>query len=236
MPRARRLASTVVVAALAVTGLSACNQAPDVVAYFGDTKAVTEDQVQRVYADARAKFKPVPGQAQTLPLTRQNVADKLIGVDVLREVAKQRGVTGTPIPPETFVPSVGLPADAEYTKLFTEFQGLFNAIGQKAQPIQPTEADLRSVYDRLKANDVPLDANSFQEFAGSLGQQNASLLTGGFTVKQDLKADVEKLRLKVNPRYPSEFSLVDTQNRTGWVPLVAVPLGSDASAPVTDVS
>jgi hypothetical protein len=40
----------------------------------------------------------------------------------------------------------------------------------------------------------------------------------------------------VNPRYPAEFSLVDAQNDTGWVALIAVPLGKDTSAPVADLS
>jgi hypothetical protein len=236
MPRARRLASTVVVAALAVTGLAACNRAPSVAAYFGNAKAVTEDQVQSVYDNAQAKFTAVAGGPAKLPLTRQNVVDKLLGVDVLREIAKQRGVTGTAIPADTFVQSVGLPADAEYTKIYTEFQGLLNAIGQKATAVQPTEADLRDVYDRLKTSGVQLDVTSFQQFVSSLTQQNAQLLAGGFTVRQDLRADVDKLHVQVNPRYPAEFSLVDAQNDTGWVALIAVPLGKDTSAPVADLS
>ncbi|MBG0563216.1 hypothetical protein [Actinoplanes aureus] len=52
MLRARRLASAVVVASLAVGGLSACRSEPTVAAYLGDTGRVSEERVQAIWDEA----------------------------------------------------------------------------------------------------------------------------------------------------------------------------------------
>jgi hypothetical protein len=234
MPRARRLASTVVVAALAVTGLAACNRAPSVAAYIGNAKAVTEDQVQRVYNDAQAKFTAVAGGTKTLPVTRQEIVDELLGVDVLREIAKQRGVPATAIPADTFVKYLGLPADAEYTKLYTELQGLVDAIGQRTTAVQPTEADLRDIYNRLKGAGAQ---NTYEQFTAGLSAAARQQIAKPLGLRNDLRAESANLHITVNPRYTTPtvpvFIIVDGNG--ALLALVDVALGGSASAPVTDL-
>ena len=52
MQRARRLATAVVAASLAVGGLSACRSEPTVAAYLGGTETVSEQEVQEIWDDA----------------------------------------------------------------------------------------------------------------------------------------------------------------------------------------
>jgi hypothetical protein len=233
MPRARRLASTAVVAALAVTGLAACNRAPSVAAYIGNAKAVTEDQVQGVYDNAQAKF--VSDGKTTLPVTRQEIVDELLGLDVMREIAKQRGVPATAIPADTFVKYLGLPADAEYTKLYTELQGLVDAIGQQATAVQPTEADLRDIYNRLKAAGAQ---DTYEQFTAGLTAAARQQIAKPLGLRDDLRAETAKLHITVNPRYttPTVPIFVIEDPNGGLLALVDVAIGSgSASAPVTDL-
>ncbi|GGN27555.1 hypothetical protein FHR83_005230 [Actinoplanes campanulatus] len=70
MLRARRLASTVVAASLAVGGLSACDSEPSVAAYLGDAGQVSEQEVQRIWDDTHADL-AAQAQAEADEATRQ---------------------------------------------------------------------------------------------------------------------------------------------------------------------
>jgi hypothetical protein len=237
MQRARRLASVAVVAFLAVSGLSACRAAPGVAAYVGSAK-ITEDRVDRIFDDAKTRaVAPAAGQPAT-GLARQDIVSTLVGLDVLRSYAKEKSLTAAALPTADVAKSLSLQADAAYVPIFTEFEGLLQAISAKAAPAQLTEADVRDVYQRLVAGGALKDKQPFEQFAGSLAQQDQQVLQQRIALRNELQPAAAKLDIDVNPRYSSGITLLSASGATGnSVPLVIVQLGdADNTVPVTDAA
>src|SRR5690242_8237679 len=101
MQRARRFASMAVVTSLALAGLTACRSGPAVAAYVGDTR-ITEDRVEQIWADARAVVAASPPvvdpatgaeRKATLPITRADVVEVLVGRELLDRVAAEQNMT-----------------------------------------------------------------------------------------------------------------------------------------------
>src|SRR3982751_447341 len=91
----RRLAPVAVAATVAVAGLAGCRSAPSVAAYVGQDR-ISEDRVSAVYDEAQDNaVTPAGGQQAPPAIKRQDVVDTLVGLEVLREVARQRGVSPT---------------------------------------------------------------------------------------------------------------------------------------------
>jgi len=234
MQRARRLASVAVVAALAVTALSACRSDPEVAAYVG-AQRITEDRVSQVLADAKSK---VAGTAQAAPITRQDVLTTLVGLDVMQEIAKQRNLSPTTVPVDQVAQSLGLRADSTYVALFTEYRGLLSAISTGAKPATPTQADLRDVYNKLTAAGGNPQNQTFQQFTTGISAQDQQTLQQNIGLRNDLEAQIAKLKTVINPRYTApELPLVSLQDAQGkQVPLVTLSFVPGRPAPiVTDL-
>lgn len=257
MQRARRLASTAVIAALAVAGLGACRAEPGVAAYVGNDR-ITEERVNAVYDDARAKLdgaveqlrrqqgadpsasqQPVP-ETVDMPIKRTDVVTTLVGRDVLKALAAERKVQATPLSPDELVQSIGLPADTLYAAAFGEFRGYLDALAQTVKPAQVTEADLRDVFNRLsRAGGLPPGA-TFQSFSADLGPEDRQTLAQNIGLRNELFTHVQKLDATINPRYgTAELALVSFRSQQGQpVPLVVLPFdaASGETGPVRDVS
>ena len=232
MSRARRLASTVVVAALAVTGLAACNQAPDVAVYFGDKKAVTESEVQRVWDDASAKLT----DNSAMPITRQDIVSVEIFVQALRRVGQQQSLTPAAVPTTSLGPQLKMETDATFVKLVAEFQGWLNALERSATapsaaaaPI--AEADLRDIYTRIKAAGYQETFEKFATMSDQLAQQG---LGSAIKLRNDLRTQIDAMHIKINPRYTAPALPLAAYPNT-QVTIVDVPFGTGAVAPVIDL-
>jgi hypothetical protein len=233
MQRARRLASVAALAALAVTGLSACRSAPDVAAYVGSAK-ITEARVSHVFDDAKAK---VAAGAQAAPIARQDVVDTLVGLDVMQVIAKEKGVSPAAVPADQVAQSLGLRADAEYVALYSQYRGLLAAVSKDVQPATPSTADLRDVYKRLTAAGGNPDGQTFQQFQSNISAQDQQTLQQNIGLRNALAPQVEKLDTVVNPGYTTpQLPLVSLQDAQGKeVPLVVLPLVPAANqVPVVD--
>jgi hypothetical protein len=243
MQRARRLATAAVVASLAVTGLSACRSEPTVAAYVGQDVRITEARVQRVWNEAQAAVTATPaqdGKPAQLRITRSDVVRTLLAVPILDEVAKRQSVTLPPqIDSSEAVATTGVPAKAEFTQLYAHADTLVKLLRQQAQNApEPTEADLRSVYDALVAAGEA-QPGSFDSFKSSLPPQNAALLRSSTAVRNEITQVADPMDIRVNPRYqPLAISVLDLQTQTGATkPLITAPLGANQdSAPVSDAS
>lgn len=257
MQRARRLASTAVVAVLAVSGLSACRANPSV-AVYGGGDPISEARVDAIYADAQRKLTAANEQVRAqqnpaadpsaapaspeakLTIKRRDIVEALLGERVLGAYAAKKNVKPQEIALAQVAQVVGLPENAEYVALYTRYRSLLSALSAAAKPAKATPADLRQIYDRLDAagsfKEQPVD---FAKFAASLGEQDQATLAQTLGLREELKADVGKLHLKVNPRYGiQELSLLPVPSKTqGSTSLVGVPLAAnDDAAAVTDVS
>lgn len=247
MQRARRLASAAVVATLAVSGLSACRSAPDVAVYFGSAQEITVAEVQRIFNDAKSKLStaqaaaPDPSGAPpaAVPLTGTDVVSTLVSHDVAMRVARQRSVTlPAELPLAEVAQSIGLPADAEYVKLYAESRLLFNLLLQKATPATTGDAELQKVFEVFQATGAMQPGLTFEQFKGSVSPQAIETLGRAETVKTDVQAQLDQLKVRVNPRYEPAEVAVYSEPGPDQKPLnlVAVPLADTDSSPVIDAA
>jgi hypothetical protein len=251
MQRARRLASTAVVAVVAVIGLSACRSAPGVAAYVGST-TISEARVQRIVDDAATKLdksldalraqrkanpdssqQPIPDVVQ-LRLTPANVLQALVGVQVLRGIAQDRKVQATAASADSLAESFGLPADAEYIGVLSEYQGYLQALLTSAKPAELTEDQRHQVWERLRSAGNPGDGTmSYEQFVQEvLTSQNLEILQRSYGLRADLLAIAEKADITINPRYGAqELPLLPVPtSQGGSVSLVSLPFGATAGA------
>jgi parvulin-like peptidyl-prolyl isomerase len=241
MQRARRLVSVAVLASVAVAGLSACRSEPSVAAYVGDTK-VTEARVEAVFDEASKQAAAGGEQAGQPPapvITRTDVVRALLGAAVLERVAREKKVTlPADISIGEYAQSLRLPETAEYVRLFAQVDTYVRLLreGVKNAP-EPSDDDLREVFEVLVANAQVNASGTFEEFKSSLPPQNKQLVQTAAEVRNQIAEVAEPMDIKVNPRYqPAGIPVLQFQTAEGQVqPLLTVPLGDDATNPVTDV-
>ncbi|WP_250001145.1 hypothetical protein [Actinoplanes sp. M2I2] len=255
MQHARRLASIAVVASLTVGGLSACRSEPSVAAYIGDKTRVTETRVQEVWDDAAAAVRSTaaeqppasaapgaPAAPTGMPITRTDIVRTLVSNDVLTQVARRESVTlPADLPLGDYATQLRLPQQAEYVRLYAESDALLRALRTKAQAGagEPTEADLREVFDVLvSAQEVPA-GTTFEQFQTQLPAENLALVKTAAAVRKEVVETTQAMKITVNPRYqPLGIPVLEFQTQNGALqPLVTVPLGeTTGNNPVLDVS
>ena len=251
MQRARRLVSVAVAACLTVGGLSACNQEPDVAIYRSAGPKTTIAEVQRIYDDARTKLVAQQASAgQTgasdaalapveVPITGPDVVDAIVSREVANRLAQANNVTlDSPLPLAEVGQSLGLPADAEYVRLYAESRLLFAKLlaDEDLKPVQATDADVRHVFDIFAATGAMKPGLTYQEFRSSVSDQAIQTLGRAIAIKQQTQTQVDQLGLRVNPRYGSSEIAVYTEAGPDNKPLalVSVPLTEADSSPVLD--
>ncbi len=257
MQRARRLASTAVVAVLAVTGLSACRAEPGVAAYVSGS-TISEKSVKEIWLDAKGKLdkgvtelraerernpdpaqQPIP-EVVELKLTQGDVLEAMLGVRLLKDITAERKVQPAgAVDPAQMAAQYGLPADTKYIGLLAEYQGYLNSLVATAKPAELTEAQNRDVYERLTTANGAENPISFEEFKRQvLTPENTAILQRTYGLRADLESSTDKANITVNPRYgPGELPLLPLPTEQGGsVSLVSLPFDTDASSPVADRS
>ena len=252
MQRARRLASIAVVAVTAVAGLSACRTEPDVAAYIGKS-TITGDRVDAVYADAQRKLDAAVHQARAqqsaapdpsappippdvkLAITRGDVLTALIGADLLGRIAKASNVKPAEVQAAQVAQQLQLPADAEYVGLYVQYRGYLSALINTAPVGKPTNADMQSLYDRLKAGGaLGAEPISYKQFAAGLSAQETDAVSRSVGLRDKLAAEIKKENVSVNPRFGvEELPLLPVVLQTGKsINAIGVPLSSGGAAVV----
>jgi uncharacterized protein YneF (UPF0154 family) len=252
MQRARRLASTAVVAALAVSGLSACGRAqPDVAAYLGGGQKITEAQVEKVYDQAHDDLTASRGKIQQqattgasadpaapveVPFKQQDVLNALLTIDVLEQSAAAKGVQPAAEPTvEQIAQGSSYSPTWEYTKLYARTFQLRAALLPKVTPAELTDAELRPVYERLTAGGAG-DATPYEQFKTQLSDQNKQALQQSIGLRNEVAKIIADDQIKVNPRFGEQkLVLLSAQAGNKDVPLVEVSFASETPF-VTDVS
>ncbi|MEU7907872.1 hypothetical protein [Actinoplanes sp. NPDC049118] len=245
MQRARRLASTAVVAALALGGLSACRAEPDVAAYIGSLGTITAAEVTQVFDQAEneltvsrdlvqqnqagASAEPVP--PVQVPFKQQDVLNSMLTVDILGQVAAAHNVKPAAEPTvDQVAKATSYSPTWEYTDLYTRAYQLRSALLPAVAPAELTDADLRVVYDRLSAA-APDQVTSFEQFKTELSEENKKALQQSLGLRDEVEKVVAAENVTTNPRYgPQELVLLSAQTGDAPLPLVSVSLGgTDAS-------
>jgi hypothetical protein len=250
MFHARRLASAVAVAAVALTGLSACRSAPDVAAYLSGGNISTA-QVQRIYDDAKNKAgtaatpKPAATADPTatpaaFPLTQSAILDTMISHDVLARVAQKHSVALPDIAQALpqYAQLLHLPATAQYVRMYVEVDAYQYVLNQAGTGGNPTPAELQEVFAKLKANQLVDPATTQAQFLSGLTADAKKTLGSAIATRNEVRADLAGQHVRLNPRFASFEVPVYTQRdqTTGAaVVLVGQPVGNpSAQVPVTD--
>jgi hypothetical protein len=235
MPTARRLVSTVVVAALAGAGLVACDRAPDVAVYFGSAKGVTEAEVQRVWDDTWSKTKADDtGKKPTMP-TRQDIVNFEVYVAALKELGRSQGwAPTTQVSSADVATQIQTTPDAAFVQLVGEARTWLNAASERQpETADISPADLQKIYDTIKAAGYQ---GTFQQFSTQDAEALRQTGTGRILpVRNDLQQVVDNWHLKFNPRYAPPKLVLQNFPQTS-VPVVEVTFGTAEQGPVTDLS
>lgn len=245
----RRLASIAVLATVGVSVLAGCRADPDIAAYVGD-RTYTEARITQIYDNARttllaavreqaAQRTTPPGESPSpapdtveMPITRQEIVIALVGRDMLKAVAEEKNIKPVDIPVEQIQQQLRLPAEVEYMQLWREHEGYRVGLLQGLRR-EPSEADLRDIYDRLLAANLVQPGTPFSDFRSNLPDQSRQVVAGMVAVRDEVVAKVRDGDVVVNPRYtPTEIVLL-TYNDASQVsrPLVTVPLESQPGEP-----
>lgn len=252
MPR-RRLAVVAVLGVLAAAGLAACRADPAVAAYVGDTEhtmaevdeiyeqlrdALAEDAEERrrqTVAELERNGEEVPEELREpavaeVPVTRADIVQTLILGDLTEALATELEVEIQPVTAADIATAEQVPADTRYAETRAEMATYLLSWSGEAELLEPTEEDLRGIYDRAAAAGMPLAAEPFDVVAPELDTDRVRQALG---VRADLVAAVQRYEVTVNPRFqPLEYPLLRFQ---GGIPALTVPLDSTTSDVVRDV-
>jgi hypothetical protein len=238
-----RVAVLVLVAAF---GLAGCRSDPSVAAYVGSTR-YSDDRVRGIadeahrklqeYVDAQQSASGASSQAVERPVTDQEVIDALVGRDVLKALAGEKKLTPLDVDPNQIAQQEQVPPDSEYVRLVAERDSYRLAILQKAKSVEPSEDDLREVYDNLVKASSGAYTGSYAQFKSSLAEQDTELIGRSAAVGREVTAEAGNLDVRVNPRFgTASLSLVQISDQQGGVhSLLNVPL-TEQETGVKDLS
>ncbi|MER7168854.1 hypothetical protein ABT336_22650 [Micromonospora sp. NPDC000207] len=243
--RVRRLIAAASVAAIGVLSVAGCgNASPDVAAYVGDTR-YSLDRVDDIYDDAQSRFTeavrqeaqqagqtPTPEQLRA-DVTRQDVVDLLVSIELGNRVAQAQGVQVTDdVSPEQLAGQLRIPPTAEYAKLWTRWLNLSTSLSAQLPPAQLSDDSVMAVYRAIaKTGAIPTGlgvAEVRQAFGEGTFVRQASALSTALTEEAD------KVGTTVNPRFRPVGvpSVVSTGQSLVFYSLPYI----DAAGPVTDIS
>ena len=240
--RARRSLVAVSVAALSARSRAASGpSAPDVAAYVGDTRYSVErvdaiyDDAQRQYADAvrnQAPQTPSPEELRS-PVTRQDVLNLLVALDLGKRVAAEKGLQVTDeVSPEQLQQPLRMPATTEYTKLWGEWVDLSATLQQSLPPADLSDESLMAVYRAIEKTGAIQPGLTVDQVRQAFGE--AGFVRSATALSNALQQQAEKVDVSVNPRFGVSGvpSLVNTGQSLVFYSLPYV----SQDGPVTDIS
>ncbi|MGV9211317.1 hypothetical protein ACTFTM_05575 [Micromonospora sp. RB23] len=236
--RARRVIAAASVAALGVLSLAACQRsAPDVAVYVGDRTYSLErvegiyDEVSATYGDADQV--PDPTGARPPRVTRQDVVNLLVGLELGKRVAKAKNIqVADEVSPQQVEQSLGVPATTEYTKLWGEWVDLLQAFNQQLPPAEVSDESVMAVYHALvPTGEIPggLPVTEVRQRFG-----DGAFVGSATALSVALEDEAGRADVSINPRYREVGvpSLVSTGQK---VIFYALPYINE-EGPVTDIS
>jgi hypothetical protein len=229
----RRALAAAAAAVLIVTVLTGCRSDPRVAAYVNG-KTITEAQVDSMVADAKkvaernaAQVEAAGGTPVHVP-TRAEAVSVLATQEITRQTLADKNLTKAQVDPSQVAQQFGVPAGSGYASALTDIVAgiiaLEDAVGNNAQP---SDAELRDVYDRAVAKGLAAPG-TFDQVKPQLLQVNG--LPQDISARNELASSAAHAGVTVNPRYaPLEFPVetLSTQDGRSFV-AVALPLGATA--------
>ncbi|MET7961295.1 hypothetical protein ABZ356_05080 [Micromonospora zamorensis] len=243
--RARRVIAAASVAALGVLSLVACGKsAPNVAAYVGDT-TYSLDRVDAIYDDVQAKYgdavrqeavqagaTPSPEQLRSA-VTRQDVVNLLVGLDLGKRVAAAKNVqVPDEITPEQLEQNLRVPASTEYAKLWGEWIDLLQVLNQQLPPAELSDDSLMAVYKALTKTGAIQGGMSVADVRKAFG--DGGFVRSATALSAALEEEAGRVDVSINPRYRAVGvpSVVSTGQALVFYSLPYI----NEEGPVTDIS
>jgi hypothetical protein len=260
MLRARRLASAVVAASLAVGGLSACRSESSVAAYMGSAGDISVQEVDKVWDQAydtltdQAEAAAVEaGKAQSetagkeitvaaeraqVPFTRTEVLQALVGHEIYGRLAAKHGVTlPADVPYAQFAAEKKLPADATYTKLYIDNYYLRGLLTQSLiSTTAPADEDMRFVFDQLAANGGVEPGQDYATWRSGQGEQNLQAVAAAAKLRDEVRSTADELHIRLNPRFAFDLTVLGIESEVGALDLLTADFDDRWAVPVADAS
>lgn len=210
----RRMATVAVLGALAATALSSCGLKPDTAARVGST-TITEKQVDQAIDSTSGK------------VTRNQVVQDMVIGTACKNYANEKKISFDPAQAAQQLSQQGVPSGA-YLNTLASKNACLAAVVEEGDT-QPTEAELRKLYDDV----TKLNPNGFGTYEQAKQQflQNPTV-TNAFAVHHVFTKVVKDQHISVNPRYRTlTFPLLATASQDV---VLQVELGEPANSAVTD--
>jgi hypothetical protein len=210
MQRARTatLATLGVALILALTG---CRSSPETAAYVGST-TYSVSSVDKLAGEVRGNTnvdRPSPAEIATMYVFR----------DLARQVAKEKGWQVQKLDRASAAQSLGLKPDSQYLDLRAEVEELSNVLLTKAEPVTPSEAELRDVFERASAAGLVQPGQTFESIRNQI---DGPQLRSALGARKLLVEAAKRSHVTVNPLYGhAEWPLLTF---SGGKPAVVVPL------------
>ncbi len=232
MQRIRRF---VMVAAILLGGvtLAGCQSQPGTAAYVGDTR-ITDSQVESLVATIQADIdKSHPGSTVPAGDLREIVVEHSVFNELAKRYAAEKGIAVAHPDYKAASDQIGLPADDPYVRLSADEDAYRTALLSKVTPVQPTEADIRAVYD--KVTKVVSNVGPYEQVRPAIVALPS--LAPALGLRAALSDAANRYDVGVSPRYqPLELALTMVGTNPS-VAIVTLPVGKVSGSPaVRDVT
>lgn len=194
MPSPRRSVMFAVLVLVAGLAFAGCGRAqPGTAAYVGDFR-ITESRVDEMVEDVR---RSAPNR--TLTGLRILVVGTLVMSELATRTAEELSIPVQAPAYESVARSTGLPADSGLARAIAELNAAETALIRRATPVQPTDKDLRDIYEGLRNTQSIPDTASYEAVAQELRADES--LPGVLGARKLLLEHAEKIGMEVSPRY-----------------------------------
>ena len=192
MQRARRVALVAALAVLGAAVLAGCRSQPNVAAYVGDMK-ITEDRVNRIVDEDKAGV-----NKGSLGTGRQEVVRWLVVGEVARRLAGERGIAIEAPDYTAMAQEAQIPPDAQVARVYGDWLVAIRALYGKAEPVQPSEQDLREIYGQLVADGSVEPGTPFEQVVGRIDPARLAPVLG---LRNMLRDAAKRYHVVINPKY-----------------------------------
>jgi len=225
--RLRRFVLFAIFSVVAAVGLAGCQAQPGTAAYVGSTR-ITDTQVDQTVAKIQSDLaKYHPETTFGIGDLRTYVVQRLVINELSRQYATEKNIS-LPTPDYQSASSqIGLPADDPLVTLSADEDGYRKALLAKATPQQPTEDEIKGIYDKVTAS-----VGNLGDYA-TVRPQIVALptLAPALGLKSELTDAAKRYGVGISPRYgAADLPLLQTTGDP-QVELVGVTIGAPAGSP-----
>jgi hypothetical protein len=224
---ARAAATALVLAGVAVLGLSACQVQPGAAAFVGGDR-ISKSQVDESVAK-------MPDQSQLdFGSARQRAVASLVVADLAQRVAHDQNVS-LPAPDYAdYADRLDEPASSTHLRAFAQADTYITALARRATPAKPSEDDLSTMLRFLQYSqgvDSTLTVDAVRE---DLDTPQTERLVA---VRAELADAARKYHVSISPVYGSVTYLVQVPVRDGqYIGILTLPLSTAHNDLVTSPS